>query len=159
MSDNLMINNQTEENIYLSVYTSGSSDPAYKTYIPPGGSWGAPSDVISVSVIEQADYDSDTDPITAWAGEYETETHYWGETYSPLVIDEDGTVTVAGQELVVTFDEDTSVLSWDWQEIGDQTTKATITFSEPDGEQQFSGTINPRKQDGPVSYTGTEVSP
>ncbi len=158
MSTYIPISNQTEENIYLSYNTDSSSELQY-TYIPPGGQWTPGDEVLAVSVIDKAAYDAAANPITAWAGEYETETHYYDDFFSPLVIGADGSVSVAGEALVeFTFDEDTSTLSWNRQQIKDRSTNATITFTEPDGVQQFSGTIVPSANEGKLWYNGTKVS-
>jgi outer membrane protein assembly factor BamB len=99
-------------------------------------------------------------PVTHWADRYGTDTWYWGTYFSPLVIADDGTVTVAGTVLTITYDTSTNQLAWDWQAIRETTAKASITFAEePGGATAFTGTINPRTQDGPVPYSGNSDTP
>ncbi|MEK6477067.1 hypothetical protein WJR50_06015 [Catalinimonas sp. 4WD22] len=54
----------------------------------------------------------------------------------------------------VSFDEETLELSFDWTNIKTTTAKAAFTFSGDYPEYVFSGSINPRQQDGPVGFSG-----
>ena len=93
--------------------------------------------------------------ISVWEGVYVTETSFWGTYYSPLVVTSEGTVFIAEHEIQFTFDETSNVLTFDWHDIKNQRAKGTITFSaKNDGRFQFAGSINPRAQDGPVTYLG-----
>lgn len=93
--------------------------------------------------------------ITKWAGTYTTATQWWGTYYSPMVITDEGKLFIAEHEIEFEFDEVTNQLSFGWHDIKAQRAKGSITFSEKvDGRLQFSGSINPRAQDGPVSYSG-----
>ena len=96
--------------------------------------------------------------LSYWAGAYSTETEYWGGFFSPLIIWGDGTVSVADTFLNTQWDSTTSTLTWDWQEIKDTKAKASIKFSESGNSATFSGSIHPRPQDGPVSFSGTRGS-
>jgi hypothetical protein len=95
---------------------------------------------------------------SAWRGTYITSTEYWGDTFSPLVIGDDGEVSVAETVVVPTYDAATSTLSFDWTAIKSTKAKATIHFTKDSaGKVTFSGSINPRPQDGPVGFTGYQV--
>lgn len=94
-------------------------------------------------------------PQAVWSGEYLTQTSFWGSYFSPLIILEDGRATIAGEEVALNFDPETLQLSFDWTDI--KTTKAKAAFVMDDDlpADDFSGSINPRPQDGPVSFSGT----
>ena len=76
----------------------------------------------AIAATLQAIYHPGT-PLNYWAGSYNTDTQGWGNFFSPLVIGSDGTLSVAGQTLIYTYDRVTKSLSWDWQTI--KTTRAT----------------------------------
>ncbi len=92
-------------------------------------------------------------PICKFAGLYNTETHWWNGYFSPLIVYPNGRVTIAGIEIIYTFDAAKNQMTFDWQVISGTIAKGTITFNS--GDNSFSGSINPRPQDGPVSFTGT----
>jgi hypothetical protein len=93
--------------------------------------------------------------ITEWANIYNTETQWWGAYYSPLVITADGKLFIAEHEIEFEFDVSENRLTFDWHDIKEYRAKGNIVFSKKvDGRMEFSGSINPRAQDGPVGYTG-----
>ncbi len=92
-------------------------------------------------------------PIGKFAGLYKTMTHWWGEYFSPLIVYPNGRVTLAGMEIIYSFDPDKRQLTFDWQTISGTIAKGNITFIK--GTEDFSGTINPRPQDGPVEFEGS----
>jgi hypothetical protein len=90
-------------------------------------------------------------------GTYKTKTQWWSDFFDPLIFKSDGTLEIAGTAITSSYDPATSSLSFDWTRIKDTTAKATIRFSRDKGKKTFSGSIRPRKQDGPVSYSGEET--
>jgi hypothetical protein len=96
-------------------------------------------------------------PITQWAGEYSTNTHWWGGYFSPLLIQSDGTVSIAETLIHATYNSAGRRLTFDWTPINTTTAKASIQFADSPGGKVCSGTLNPRPQDGPVGFTGSEV--
>lgn len=96
-------------------------------------------------------------PVADWAGTYNTSTQWWGGYYSPLVVYPNGRVTIVGQEIVYSYNSSTKQLTFDWQNLSGSVAKGTIIFSGSGNSKTFSGTINPRPVDGPVSFTGTQA--
>jgi hypothetical protein len=97
--------------------------------------------------------------LADWAGEYHTRTQWWGEYFSPMLIGPDGSLTVAGDPIAeYTFDETTGKLTFDWHPVKTTEAKASFTFKEFGENKTFSGSINPRKQDGPVGFRGATMA-
>ena len=94
-------------------------------------------------------------PLRTWMGAYRTDTQWWG-SYFDLSVNTDGTVTVGDRPIAFTYDRATGKLTWDWQPIRDTRARGEITFSRGPGGVTFQGSVNPRPQDGPVGYTGTQ---
>ena len=93
-----------------------------------------------------------------WVGYYTTDTGWWGGFFSPLIVRRDGTINVAGTVINPSYDAATSTLSFDWTAIRTTQAKATIRFSKDNtGKTRFSGSINPRPQDGPVDFSGVSA--
>lgn len=94
-------------------------------------------------------------PHAVWFGEYQTETNFWGGFFSPLVISKDGSVTVAGDTVTLDLDQEEMRISFDWTDIKTTTAKATFVMDDDMPAESFAGAINPRRQDGPVSFRGS----
>jgi len=93
--------------------------------------------------------------LAEWANVYNAETQWWGGYYSPLVITAEGKLFISEHEIEYEFDASEKRLTFDWHDIKDYRAKGNIVFSmKVDGRMEFSGSINPRAQDGPVGYSG-----
>ena len=100
----------------------------------------------------------ETPAVAEWAGVYNTETQWWGGYYSPLIITADGKMFIDQFEIDYEFDQGENRLTFDWQDIKEYRAKGNIVFSVNDADEMvFSGSINPRAQDGPVGYSGREL--
>ncbi|MEL7370288.1 MAG: hypothetical protein AAFN74_15315 [Myxococcota bacterium] len=100
------------------------------------------------------EYNGEQQAVLAFIGTYDTETEF-GFLYTPLVIDQIGRMTIAGDNIEYTFDASTNRALWTDQVIlGNVTSTDNIVFSVSDGRKSFTGSIRPRAQDGPVRYTG-----
>jgi|GEM_PF-3862097 len=99
-----------------------------------------------------------TIPLTLFQGTYETVTSLgWGTFYSPLVVRWDGTVLIADVEITFEYDEASTRLTFERQRqtIKGQVPQGVVNFAEATwGDYTFSGTINPRLDDGPVTFIG-----
>ena len=95
---------------------------------------------------------------TAFAGIYLTDTQWWGGYFDPLLIDANGAVSLAGVTLPALFDPAASRLTWDWTDMKDTRTTGNIILSGDGDARAFSGTINPRPQDGPVGFKSTRFT-
>ncbi|MEK6477068.1 hypothetical protein WJR50_06020 [Catalinimonas sp. 4WD22] len=93
-------------------------------------------------------------PLEGWEGEYFTQTNFWGAYFSPIVIEEDGSLLVAGTEVEYEFDEMTNTFSFDWTNIKTTEAKSSFSFEQHGENKILSGSINPRRQDGGVSLRG-----
>lgn len=98
--------------------------------------------------------------ITPWTGTYNTEMDldFGGYSLSPLVIAADGTLTVAGERVVYTWDGVRNELSWDWHQIGATRVRARINFFGSGAGRGFNGTSGREVLPGPevhdVFYEG-----
>ncbi|WP_027709928.1 hypothetical protein [Zooshikella ganghwensis] len=92
--------------------------------------------------------------ITAFVGTYETDATWWGGYFSPLKVNYDGTISIAGRLITPSYDASSKTVSFEKTQIKDTIAKGKMTFS----TSGFTGTINPRAQDGPVEFTGQKVN-
>jgi len=98
-------------------------------------------------------------PTIKWAGTYETKTQYYGNAF-PLIIADSGDVTIKGKLVTnIGFSKDKIDFKYPHEVDGKiSQLSGTISFSagQTGGKGiTFSGGIQPRPQDGMVSYTGT----
>lgn len=98
-------------------------------------------------------------PITNWSGAYQTTTQGSNGLFSPLIVNDDGSIDINGTLITPNYDPDTATLSFDWTAIGSSTVKAQFTFSNQNGTIGFSGTIYPNQQSNGLSFSGTEITP
>lgn len=95
--------------------------------------------------------------IAKWVGVYEASTQWWNGFFSPLVVLSDGKMNIAGSVISPDYDASTSTISFDWVQIKDTTALGKIGFKDDNNHRSFAGSINPRKKDGGVRYTGEDA--
>ncbi|MEO7215586.1 hypothetical protein [Mucilaginibacter sp.] len=92
------------------------------------------------------------DPIAALAGTYVTDAKWWGAYFSPLVIREDGAVTLGLVPIRYTYNDDTKKLRFEHEVSPGTNCWGDVTFAA--GGRSFKGGIQPRPQDGGVDFEG-----
>lgn len=105
-------------------------------------------------------------PLSAWLGVYRTDTKWWGDYFSPLEVQLDGTVTLCGVPMRYWYDARTATLTipkQPWNAPNKDKSNGvfcgcTITFSVSnthDGAHgTFFGVLQPRPQDRDVPFNG-----
>ncbi|KAF1959204.1 hypothetical protein CC80DRAFT_545581 [Byssothecium circinans] len=80
-------------------------------------------------------------PLAQYAGQYDTNTQWWGGFFSPLIINQDGTVS--------------STVSLDWTKFKDTSFKTWFSLTGTGQNISFAGDLSPRPQDGGTHFTGS----
>ncbi|MFZ5755445.1 MAG: hypothetical protein ACOY3X_00915 [Pseudomonadota bacterium] len=107
-------------------------------------------------------------PLSAWIGTYQTELQEWGDYFSPLVVQLDGTVTVCDVPIRYSYDPGTCTLTFlpmqGWDPAGKNKTAGAIAAAEirfiavpvAGGNQAtFEGYLKPTSQSPGWPFTGT----
>jgi hypothetical protein len=88
---------------------------------------------------------------------YQTNTQWWGDYFSPLFVNDDGTVAFGDSATMITptYNSTTATISFDWTHYKTTTFKATFSFNGLTSNLSVLGGLNPRPQDGQVMFSGT----
>jgi hypothetical protein len=96
------------------------------------------------------------DPLAKWAGDYHNQVQWWGTFFSPLKIDTEGKLSIAGIAVPdYAFDPDTNKLVFQRFDMNKADPYGEITFEVKNGINTFTGKIWPRSGDGPVAYNAS----
>jgi hypothetical protein len=133
------------ESLRAATFDAGQALAALRALFPAD----VDTDEKAAALLRAAGYD-----LPAGAGEYTTTTEWWGDYFSPLVVDVAGGITIAGTSVDARRDPNTGTVTFDWTDIKTTRASGSITFVTRAGKQVFFGWIRPRPQDGPVSFTG-----
>ncbi|ACY14022.1 hypothetical protein [Haliangium ochraceum] len=96
-------------------------------------------------------------PLSTWQNVYETDTKFWGGFFSPLIVFPDGSVTVDGVAITTSYDDVSATLELTPFDIKGTTATGAVSFTDASGIKEFSGSLRPRPQDGPVPFSGVDI--
>ena len=98
-------------------------------------------------------------PLTQYSGVYHTNTQWYGGFFSPLLINDDGTISFGETTIpanALTYNSTTATVSFDWVRYKDTSFKAFFSINGVGSHNTtLSGTLWPRPQDGGVSFSGS----
>ncbi|KAK5454973.1 hypothetical protein LTS15_005693 [Exophiala xenobiotica] len=140
-----------------------------KNYVRYYGYEGGPTIVLTInaddtfSIPDQNNHSFTGIPIARpalaqFAGVYRTDTQWYGDFFSPLIINQDGTISLGPSgkrcRIAPQYDSAAGSVFIDWTSYKDTrfTTRFSITGS--GSAISLSGGLNPRPQDGPVNFSG-----
>ena len=95
-------------------------------------------------------------PIAQYAGIYFTNTDFWGNIFSPIVINDDGVMTMGNDAVVISYTYDVlhNAVNIPWQPYHGTTFTCFFGFTGGGSNITMSGTLDPRPQDGGLSFSG-----
>jgi phosphatidylserine/phosphatidylglycerophosphate/cardiolipin synthase-like enzyme len=99
--------------------------------------------------------------LAQYAGVYATQTQGLGDFFSPLIINQDGTVSIGPssqrRRTNARYESAGASVSIDLTDFRDKRFTATFSLHGTGQSINFSGTLKPRPQDASVTFTGSKI--
>jgi hypothetical protein len=95
-------------------------------------------------------------PLTQYTGIYTTNTQWYGDYFSPMFVNDDGTISFGDASTTITprYNSTTASISFDATHFKDTTFRANFSIIGVADKITLSGSLYPRPQDGPVHFEG-----
>ncbi|KAJ9633784.1 hypothetical protein H2201_008825 [Coniosporium apollinis] len=96
-------------------------------------------------------------PLGQYCGIYQTNTQFYGDGFSPLFVNDDGTISFGHEWNVFTpiYNSTTATVAFEWIQYRDTRFKAWFSFKGVGDNLTISGTLNPDPTAGGVSFSGS----